>query len=882
MRSPARPEHGTGGRVRLLVGASAVLGTAAGASAAMWLRMDHNALARDVVAGGLFGAAALAGTIGVRMHEQRRWARLADHLARPVVAGYVGGLAAQADAARRFVGADGAAIVWTEDPHGPRVAAVAGDVPDGWATGATVALPDDGGETTVIGAVPLRLGPHRSGALVAWAARPTQRRRRRLARAPRAGSTAIERARLDDAERRSRLGASHARRHLAMLVGASATLARVIDDWEPAFAALAAEIVPAHADYFALDIVGPSGQLERAVGAHVGPALAAASRDPDQSWPDQSWPDWRAHLEPVLLRGTSVMLRDGQDAAPELTALDLQSLAIIPVRGHGAVAGVLSVGTQAPRRGLRPSDVGAYEELASRCAQALERVALYRGTQAAARAAHMSERRLQALFEASPLAIIEVDTSGELHSANRAAVALFRWPPPPAPRLLPPEVAVGFSGLRDRLAAGQAVVADRAQVHWPDGTASSLSVAAAIVPGGGLVCIFTDVTQRELLERELQQKQRMEALGRMAGGVAHDFNNLLTVIVGYSDLLAQRLGRDDPSYADVDAIRVAGQHAAAFTEQLLTISNSRRGEVHHVDLGEAVTTLEPVLRRLAGEDVRVVIDAQPGAGWIAVDEGQLEQVVLNLVVNARDAMPDGGAVTIATSASRTADGRPLVELTVRDTGVGMDTATLERCFDPFFTTKGRTKGTGLGLATVYGIVDHAGGEIVAESAPGAGTTFRATFPAAAAASAGPACAAEPVPPHVGDARTVLLVEDEPEVRAYVRTVLVDAGYDVVDAGGADDAMNMAAALAGSPALLVTDVLMAGMGGPELAEALRADHPGLPVLFVSGYVEDRRREQLLRATPASTFLAKPFTPAALLTAVGRVLETAVTSYDASNR
>src|SRR5581483_10454126 len=297
------------------------------------------------------------------------------------------------------------------------------------------------------------------------------------------------------------------------------------------------------------------------------------------------------------------MLRESKDASAHLTQLGLQSLALIPVRGHDGVAGVLSVGTVAPRRGLRPSDVQAYEELASRCAQALERVTLYRETQASARAAHMSERRLQALFEASPLAIIEVDPSDDLLSANRAAVALFRWPPPPAPRLLPPEVKGAFAALRSRLAAGQAVVADRAQVQWPDGTGSSLSVAAAVLPPGGLVCIFTDITQRELLERELQQKQRMEALGRMAGGVAHDFNNLLTVIVGYSDLLATRLGTEDPSYGDVDAIRVAGQQAAAFTEQLLTISNSRRGEARAVDLADAVRTLEPVLRRLVGDDV---------------------------------------------------------------------------------------------------------------------------------------------------------------------------------------------------------------------------------------------------------------------------------------
>ncbi len=466
-----------------------------------------------------------------------------------------------------------------------------------------------------------------------------------------------------------------------------------------------------------------------------------------------------------------------------------------------------------------------------------------------------------------------MDAAAELRSANPAAVSLFRWAPPPAPRLLPAEVAGAFASLRARISAGHTVVADRIVVPWDDGSSSSLSVAAALVrrqQGGDedLMCIFTDVTQRDLLEREVQQKQRMEALGRMAGGVAHDFNNLLTVIVGYSDLLATRLGPDDPSYADVDAIRVAGQQAAAFTEQLLTISTAKRAEVRTVDFARAVRDLEPVLRRLVGPDVAFSLAADPTTGWIAIDEGQLEQVLLNLVVNARDAMPDGGLLSITTDGDASS-----VELVVRDTGVGMDADTLERCFDPFFTTKGRTKGTGLGLATVYGIVDQAEGEIAAESAVGVGTTFRVRFPAvlptmARAAESGAAGA--PPLPH-GDARTVLLVEDERDVRTYTRTVLLNAGYCVLDAPGAVEALEIARNLTEVPAALVTDVLMAGMTGPELAHELRALYPGLPVLFISGYVEDQRRVELVRGTPASAFLAKPFTPSELLSSVATVLE-----------
>jgi signal transduction histidine kinase/ActR/RegA family two-component response regulator len=1044
MPSRARTERpplgaGTWARKRVLIPAAALGGAALGATAATWLSFDRNVAARALVAAGLFVAALLTALIVARMGEERRWHRLADKRSHPATSGFVAGLAAQAEAAREFVGADGAAVLWTDDPRATRVAAVAGSVPEAFVPGAGLppsALLEEGMVATTgwraldagdpcamghhfVAGRPLRLRVPHTGGLVVWSSHPTRWSLRRLASATRAGTSAIEAARLDDAERRSRLGASHARRHLAMLVSASATLARAIDDWAPAFRDLASEIVPLHADYFALDVLGNEGSLERVVGAHID---RSKGREAGDAGPQG--------LE-VLASGEAVLLRAGQAdrGHADLTRLELESMALMPLRARDAVIGALSVGTQSPRRGLRPSDVEAYEELAARCAQALERVKLYRATQAAARTAQVNaarlvraveaapalassfnvadlleraarqafrtmdgrvaavrldrdgmppvfawwpavptlhadavallerarsggpwspgvvgpsgggaprpwvavpivlsgsvpagvlaverpegqefsaeeaavlllvsqvtdaairhaemyeasvtnERRLQALFEASPLAIIEVDGGGELRSANPAAVSLFRWAPPPGPRLLPPDVAGAFSSLRARISAGHTVVADRIVVPWDDGSTSSLSLAAALVrrhQGGDedLLCIFTDVTQRDLLEREVQQKQRMEALGRMAGGVAHDFNNLLTVIVGYSDLLATRLGPGDPAYADVDAIRVAGQRAAAFTEQLLTISTAKRAEVRAVDFSRAVHDVEPVLRRLVGPDVGFSLAAEPGTGWIAIDEGQLEQVLLNLVVNARDAMPDGGLLSITTER----DGS-YVELVVRDTGVGMDADTLERCFDPFFTTKGRTKGTGLGLATVYGIVDQAGGEIGVESTAGVGTTFRVRFPAVmpstARAAAVPGANAPSLPQ--GNARTVLLVEDEHDVRAYTRTVLGNAGYEVVEAPGAIEALQIAGTLTDPPAAVVTDVLLGGMTGPDLAHELRAIYPGLPVLFISGYVEDQRRVELVRETPASAFLAKPFTPSELLSSVATVLEARVT-------
>ena len=923
MPSPTRPERAvaaardlrrggldgdTGGRPRLtLLVAVALAGATVGAASVIWLRLAHNAVASDSVAGCLVVIAVLGAVMLVRLGEQRRWRRLAARAYHPASAGAPGSLAAQAEAARRFVRADGAAIVWSGPDHVLTTGATAGAVPAAFVVGdrlpptrlvmspTSARAPrwisdldpgsDPGGLAGAAAASrAFPLGGELEGALIVWSARPSRLALLRLARAARAGGPEIERARLDDAERRSRLGASHARRHLALLVSASAVLARTIDDWHPGLEALADEVVPLHADYFAVDILADDGSLQRVASAHVDPALARAARQPmvePRSWGDD--------LSRLLRRGLPVLSRDehsrlgpdaggpdsdgrGSDGADAIAALhhrlDLDSWAVIPIGVRGSTMGSLSVGTVVPRRGLRPSDVETYEELAARCGLTLERVDLYRHSAA-------NERRLHTLVDASPLAIIEIDPLGVLRSWNQAAVDLFRWTPATVSPALPPEASVTLAGLRVRLRGGHPVVADRMTVvRQADGAALSLSVAAAFVPGESqpaedLVCILTDVTQRELLERELQQKQRMEALGRLAGGVAHDFNNLLTVIVGYSELLAGRLGEGDPSYPDVDAIRVAGRQAAAFTEQLLTISHNRRVEAGTVDLAQAVRNLEPVLRRLVGDDV-VFVAGDRATGSIAIDEGRLEQVLLNLVVNADDAMPEGGTLTVTTGTVDGPDG-PCVELVVRDTGVGMDPATLERCFDPFFTTKGRGHGTGLGLATVYGVIDQAGGDISVQSALGRGTVFRATFPRAEPSEV---VAAAPAPdrarPRAGGDRRVLLVEDEGDVRAYARTVLDAAGFDVIEAGDGVEALELVSRMAELPSILVTDVLMPRMGGPDLASELTAGHPGLPVLYISGYVEDQRRDELLRDRPGARFLPKPFKPVELVRAVDDLL------------
>jgi two-component system cell cycle sensor histidine kinase/response regulator CckA len=417
------------------------------------------------------------------------------------------------------------------------------------------------------------------------------------------------------------------------------------------------------------------------------------------------------------------------------------------------------------------------------------------------------------------------------------------------------------------------VVADRSEiVRESDGVAVRVSVAAALVArtdGGAadLLCVLTDVTEHELMEHALQTRQRMEAIGRLAGGVAHDFNNLLTVIIGYSDLLADRLGSDHQFYDDVDAIREAGRRAAAFTEQLLTISGRRVAETATVDLAATVRAIEPVLQRLVGGDVTLRVDLTPDTGWIKIDQSQFEQVILNLVVNARDAMPDGGILRMATGSTTDSDGRTWSQLIVEDGGVGMDEATLERCFEPFFTTKDRGKGTGLGLATVYRVVDEAGGVVSVESTPGVGTTVKVTLPTVAeeVTAVVPATAAD----GVDLAASILLVEDDAEVRGFARTVLVDAGYTVHEASCGADALDINRRLPTPVSLLVTDVVMPGMSGLELTMKMA----GVPVLFISGFVEDERRQDLLQETPSSRFLAKPFLARELLAEVRALLATA---------
>jgi two-component system, cell cycle sensor histidine kinase and response regulator CckA len=382
----------------------------------------------------------------------------------------------------------------------------------------------------------------------------------------------------------------------------------------------------------------------------------------------------------------------------------------------------------------------------------------------------------------------------------------------------------------------------------------------------GIVTIGEDVTERRELEARLLHAQKLEAVGRLAGGVAHDFNNLLTAIGGYAEFLIAGFDADDPRREDALEIARASGRAAALTSQLLAFSRRQVLRPEVLDAGEVVAGLENLLSRLLGAQVELTTSAEPGC-LVEADRGQLEQVITNLAVNARDAMPGGGRLSI--DARRIERDGSYVELAVSDTGHGMDTDTLSHVFEPFFTTKSKDEGTGLGLATVYGIVAQSGGDVLVSSAPDAGSIFRVLLPLSEGAVTAPA---EPVEePAAPGAETILLVEDEEMIRRLVRDVLTRSGYTVYDAPAGAPALELLRSHDGEIDLLLTDVVMPGMSGPALARIATDERPSLRVLFTSGYTNEP--EQIVGALD-SAFLGKPFSPQALVAKVREVLESKV--------
>jgi signal transduction histidine kinase len=394
---------------------------------------------------------------------------------------------------------------------------------------------------------------------------------------------------------------------------------------------------------------------------------------------------------------------------------------------------------------------------------------------------------------------------------------------------------------------------------WPDGTVRWLSGAGRILLGRNGepirgVGISLDVSARRALEAQYQQAQKMEAVGRLAGGVAHDFNNLLTVILGSCEMLLTDLDPGDARQEDIAVIQRAGTRAARLTRQLLAFSRKEIIQPILLDLNVVVAEMRSMLGRLIEEDVTLVLGTQPDPAWVFADLGQIEQIVMNLAVNARDAMPSGGTLTIDVAVAGLDEPSARVVLTVTDTGTGMTPDVMGRLFEPFFTTKEVGKGTGLGLATIHGIVARIGGRVDVRSEVGQGSSFIVSFPRAAAAEI--AVDPPPIPRPRPGTQTVLIVEDENELRDVARKLLDRQGYTVLVAANADEALRQFAQT-GSIDVLLTDVVMPGTSGPELARRLMERHPALKVIYMTGYTDDATLHRGV-LNPGVALLHKPFT------------------------
>jgi PAS domain S-box-containing protein len=480
-----------------------------------------------------------------------------------------------------------------------------------------------------------------------------------------------------------------------------------------------------------------------------------------------------------------------------------------------------------------------------------------------------SEERFRTMFDSAPIGMIVRDLDGRLLSTNPAFERMVGYSTEELERIDPSaaEDAETMSRLNAELLAGVREGYEQEQRFVAkDGSERWGRVDVTLVRDAGqrpqfVLSMVQDVTDHKLLEDQLRQAQKMEAIGRLAGGVAHDFNNLLTAISGYSNLVLDRLReRDSDLIEDVREIDKAAQRAHSLTRQLLAFSRKQFLQPQILSINDVVGDMDTMLRRLIGEDIEIITVYGSGLARVQADPGQLQQVIINLVVNARDEMPGGGTLSIETAntdvspadASRRdfeVQSGPYVTLTIRDTGRGMDDATKARLFEPFFTKKGVGKGTGLGLATVYGIVKQSGGFIDVESEPGEGAAFTIYLPAVAATVEVPVTE-EPQPePTPGGSESILLVEDEDMVRRYVATVLGDAGYRVLAASEGHEALRIADEE--HVDLLLTDVVMPKMSGPELAARL-----GLPVLYMSGYTGDLvEQHELLK--PGMAYIQKPF-------------------------
>jgi two-component system cell cycle sensor histidine kinase/response regulator CckA len=654
-------------------------------------------------------------------------------------------------------------------------------------------------------------------------------------------------------------------------------------DLEATLAAVPAVAVRTMADLCAVLLLSPSGDVERVRVVHRDPDLSAAVESISFSGlTARAWRPPRGFDEAIATRRTlRVTAADGpvgyfaHDAASagQFALLRLRGAVFIPLESGGRLMGVLAVAEASRDRPYDDADLAVFEDMGRRLALTLDNARLF--------------REARELFDGGLTGNFVARRDGTLVACNPAFTQLFQLAAADVQRGADVRGLFGedeewarfVAAVEQERAFGQREMDLRTfsgvPVHVLIAATAMLDSSGALVQLRGQVY---DLTQHKQLEEQYGHSQKLEAVGRLAGGIAHDFNNLLLVIIGQAERLRRQIPVEAEGSRALEAIEQAAGRAAGLTQQLLAFSRRQVLSLQPLDVNGVIRGVHSILERVIGEDITCTLRLTEGLAAVMADSGRLEQALLNLAVNARDAMPQGGGLTLSTERvdidevySRqhlNARPGPYVMIAVSDTGCGMDPETRRRVFEPFFTTKPQGKGTGLGLSTVYGIVKQIGGYIWVYSEPGFGTSFKIYLPAVAE-PARPLAAASTAPQAASGEETLLLVEDEDGVRELLKELLGSLGYRVFAASCASEALQISASIDGDIALLVTDVVMPQMGGRELAQRLLAQRPDTRVLFLSGYTDDAIAQHGVLEAGAA-FLQKPFATADLARKVRDVL------------
>ena len=696
----------------------------------------------------------------------------------------------------------------------------------------------------------------------------------------------------------ARRRAEAAREQVEFLAEVSEVLASSLD-YRATLTAAARLAVPRLADWCAVDVVDGDGRLHRLAIAHVDPgkveavwAMSHRYRELAEDPVPQVIRSGRAQVIPVIPDELLRRFARDEEHLRGLRAFGLRSLLIVPLTTRGRTLGAITFVTAESGRHYGEADLLPAELLARRAATAVDNARLYQEAEQALREKEGTLALLDTVFLGAPIGLAFVDRELRFVRVNEALVAMTGIPieahvgrsvadvlGPLAPSVIPMFEAVFRTGqpLLDRELLGTPLNQDATRRTY---LASYYPVSTAEGRIEWVGCIVSDVTERRRAAEVLVQGERMEAIARVAGGVAHEVNNMMTVIAGFSGFIEGSLPDGDARAEDLGEIRRAADRAAGITRQLLAYSRQQVLQPTPLDLNGLVSQSLPVFARLLGPDVRIVLEPTTEVARVRADPSQLDQVLVNLVLNARDAMSGGGTLRLTTETLVVDDQQPdslpgvrmspgsYVRLTVSDSGQGMDAATQARIFEPFFTTKSAGKGSGLGLATVYGIVKQSGGYIWVSSELDRGTTFRIYLPE----YSGPLPELPPpsAPASPRGAETILIVEDEPAVRRMASRALRSQGYAILEAANGAEALEVLSRATSPVDLVLSDVVMPVLNGRELSERLAVDRPEVRVLFMSGYTDDDIvRRGLLR--PGAPFLQKPFVPADLSRKVRDVLD-----------